>query len=113
GQAWAALHVSLLGNHVLPFRLGEALRVTSVLRRTPLRPGPVITSTLALRPAALLAVVMPPSPGYFGRLRLPRHLPARPAPLPVAPHAPVVALIPVHNEEETVGEVVRRLPATV
>ena len=34
GQSWAALHVSLLGNHVLPFRLGEALRVTSVLRRT-------------------------------------------------------------------------------
>src|SRR5262245_7969528 len=28
GQAWAALHVSLLGNHVLPLRLGEALRVT-------------------------------------------------------------------------------------
>lgn len=36
GQSWAALHVSLLGNHVLPLRLGEALRVTSVLRRTSL-----------------------------------------------------------------------------
>ena len=34
GQSWAALHVCLLGNHLLPFRLGEALRVTSVLRRT-------------------------------------------------------------------------------
>lgn len=255
GQAWAALHVSLLGNHVLPFRLGEALRVTSVLRRTSLRPRPVIASTLALRSADLLAVlllallaapgllgpwarpavallaivmiaaylwlrrltslgtanglvvfgaaalawaleaavifevarlagiplspaeavavtavtiaaqtvavtpggfgsyeaaataalatlgvatgpafavallthalktayslviggiaVMAPAPGYFGRLRLPRHLPARPAPVPVSPDAPVVALIPVHNEEETVGEVVRRLPATV
>ena len=33
GHALAALHVSLLGNHVLPFRLGEALRVTSVVRR--------------------------------------------------------------------------------
>ena len=36
GQSWAALHVSLLGNHVLPLRLGEVLRVTSVLRRTAL-----------------------------------------------------------------------------
>src|SRR6187551_3570309 len=30
GQAWAALHVSLAGNHVLPLRLGEALRPASV-----------------------------------------------------------------------------------
>ncbi|ACZ90788.1 bifunctional apolipoprotein N-acyltransferase/polyprenol monophosphomannose synthase [Streptosporangium roseum] len=47
------------------------------------------------------------------RLRLPRVLPARPVPLPVPPDAPVVAFIPVHNEEATVGEVVRRLPASV
>src|SRR3954469_11818286 len=57
GQAWAALHVSLLGNHVLPFRLGEALRVTSVLRRTALAPAPVATSAVALRAADLLAVL--------------------------------------------------------
>jgi len=57
GQSWAALHVSLLGNHVLPFRLGEALRVTSVLRRTPLPTAPVAASAVALRAADLLAVL--------------------------------------------------------
>jgi uncharacterized membrane protein YbhN (UPF0104 family) len=57
GQSWAALHVSLLGNHVLPFRLGEALRVTSVLRRTALPPAPVTASAVALRAADLLAVL--------------------------------------------------------
>jgi len=47
GQAWAALHVSLLGNHVLPLRLGEALRVTSVLRRTSLPAPPLVASAVA------------------------------------------------------------------
>lgn len=56
GQAWAALHVSLLGNHVLPLRLGEPLRVASVLRRTDLPAGPVVASTLSLRGADLLSV---------------------------------------------------------
>ncbi|HEY0636355.1 MAG TPA: lysylphosphatidylglycerol synthase domain-containing protein [Pseudonocardiaceae bacterium] len=56
GQSWAALHVSLLGNHVLPLRLGEALRVTSVLRRTPLPARPVLASAVTLRAADLLAV---------------------------------------------------------
>ena len=58
GQAWAALHVSLLGNHVLPFRLGEALRVTSVLRRTPLGASSVLASAVTLRAADLLAVLV-------------------------------------------------------
>src|SRR5918993_5899441 len=58
GQGWAALHVSLLGNHVLPFRLGEALRVTSVLRRTGLGARPVIASAVTLRAADLLAVLV-------------------------------------------------------
>ncbi|MGH8823270.1 MAG: hypothetical protein ACRDVN_02185, partial [Jiangellaceae bacterium] len=57
GQAWAALHVSLLGNHVLPLRLGEALRVASVVRRTPLPVGPVTASALTLRAADVLAVL--------------------------------------------------------
>ncbi len=57
GQSWAALHVSLLGNHVLPLRLGEVLRVTSVLRRTALPAPPVIASAVSLRAADLLAVV--------------------------------------------------------
>lgn len=259
GQSWAALHVSLLGNHVLPFRLGEALRVTSVLRRTDLPAGPVTASAVALRATDLLAVLalaavgapavagafgawgwllaavlllaglaavavlvrlkgkgaavrlpgagvavaasvawlleaavmwaaaaaagidlsypqavavtavtiaaqtvavtpggiggyeaaataalvglgfgagpalaaalvahatktayalvvggaalFTPAPGYFGRLRLARSLPDRPAPAPTRPDAPVVAVIPVFNEEDTVGEVVRRLPS--
>jgi hypothetical protein len=50
GQAWAALHVSLLGNHVLPLRLGEVLRVTSVVRRTTLTVGPVTASALTFGP---------------------------------------------------------------
>jgi uncharacterized membrane protein YbhN (UPF0104 family) len=56
GQSWAALHVSLLGNHVLPLRLGEALRVTSVLRRTDLEARPVLASAVTLRAADFLAV---------------------------------------------------------
>jgi uncharacterized membrane protein YbhN (UPF0104 family) len=56
GQSWAALHVSLLGNHVLPLRLGEVLRVTSVLRRTDLNARPVLASALTLRAADFLAV---------------------------------------------------------
>ncbi|WP_283138402.1 lysylphosphatidylglycerol synthase domain-containing protein [Rhizohabitans arisaemae] len=259
GQGWAALHVSLLGNHVLPFRLGEALRVTSVLRRTEITFGPATASTVTLRAADLLAVLLlaavaapslvaalaggwvwilaaamavvcvagfvwlrrrtelkahllpvvlvlaalawvlesavvyqvahlagaaispydavavtavtiaaqtvavtpggfgsyeaaataalaalgipagigfavalvthavktgysliagavallVPAPSYWGRVRLPRALPARPEPRAVPAGAPVVAFIPVFNEEETVGQVVRRLPATV
>lgn len=57
GQSWAALHVSLLGNHLLPLRLGEALRVTSVLRRTNLGVGPVVASSVVLRSADVLAVL--------------------------------------------------------
>jgi uncharacterized membrane protein YbhN (UPF0104 family) len=261
GQAWAALHASLLGNHVLPLRLGEALRVTSVLRRTPLPAAPVLASAVALRTGDLLAVLVlallaapavvlaaggawtwvllaagvlvlaaavlwlrrlsrdhdsrvpgpavavslllawvleaavvfevarvagvhlsptdavavtavtiaaqalavtpggfdtyeaaaaaamgalgvdpaqavaialvthvvktaysvvvggvalvVPAPSYFGRLRLPRRLPPRPAPVPVAPRAPVVAMIPVHDEAQTIGAVVGGLPRQV
>ncbi|HVE64765.1 MAG TPA: lysylphosphatidylglycerol synthase domain-containing protein [Mycobacteriales bacterium] len=57
GQAWAALHVSLLGNHVLPLRLGEVLRVTSVVRRTPIGLPAAVASSLTLRAADLLAVL--------------------------------------------------------
>jgi len=251
GQAWAALHVSLLGNHVLPLRLGELLRVTSVLRRTELALRPVAASVVALRLTDLLAVValaalaggtaavgttatvallalllvavgagwwwlrrqpgpavvgatvaawllesvvvlavadaaglglsygqavgvtavtivaqalavtpggigtyeaagtaalvalgapgtealavvllthalktgyallagtvalFVPAPGYWGRWRLPRQLPARPAPAPYGPDAPVVAFLPAHDEQDSVGAVVRRLPTRV
>ncbi len=259
GQSWAALHVSLLGNHVLPLRLGEVLRVTSVLRRTSLTSQPVIASAVTLRAADLLGVLvlavlavpglvaviagpwwwvavvlvavlavlavgwsarlarggaavrlptlpvgvsvllawvlesmvilqvarlaghslglaeavavtavtiiaqavavtpgglgtyeaaataalvalgvpagaafavalithavktgyallfgsvalLVPDPGYWGRLRLPRRPPARPSRAPVPADAPVVALLPVYNEEATVGAVVTALP---
>lgn len=262
GHSWAALHVSLLGNHVLPLRLGEPLRVTSVLRRTALPARAVIASALTTRGADVLAVLLlalagapalaraltggwaaavivavaglalagaawswrlrragapvrlpgvrvaavavaawvlesgviwavartaghpvpvteavavtaatiavqlvaitpggfgsyeaaataalvaagvpagpafaialathavktgyallagtvalaAPAPAYWGRLRLPRRPPARPERAPVPPDAPVVALIPAHNEELTVGRVVAGLPATV
>ena len=260
-QAWAALHVSLLGNHVLPLRLGEPLRVTSVLRRTSLAAHAVAASALSLRAADVLAVlalaaiaapavliaagpwallvsgaagavatvglvwsrrlrelgsgvrlptfgalgatvlawglegavvwetaraagfslsawqavavtaatiaaqtvaVTPgglgtyeaaataalvalgaptgeafaialtthavktgyallvgghalfwPEPGYWGRFRLPRRLPARPTPMAVPPTAPVVAMVPVHDEAATIAEVVRRLPSAI
>ncbi|HUR75127.1 MAG TPA: lysylphosphatidylglycerol synthase domain-containing protein, partial [Sporichthya sp.] len=263
GQSWSALHVSLLGNHLLPFRLGEVLRVTSVLRRTDLRPEPVTATTITLRLADLLSVaalalvavpglaseligmwawalaialanaaalavawvrrlatrpdaavripgltivgtafaawaleamlawqvaqaagvnlqyheaiavtavavaaqtvavtpggigsyeaagtaalaalgvpaptafaialathavktaysfvfgaiaLVAPAPGYWGRWRLSRVVAPRPAPAAVDPAAPVVAVLPVHNEQDSVGDVVRGLPATV
>ncbi len=58
GQAWAALHVSLAGNHVLPLRLGEALRPASVARRTAIGWGPATASSLTLRAADLVAVLL-------------------------------------------------------
>ena len=260
-QAWAALHVSLLGNHVLPLRLGEPLRVTSVLRRTSLAAHAVTASALTLRAADVLAVlavaavaapavlmaagpwallvfgaagalttaglvwsrrlrklgsgvrlptfgalgatvlawglegavvwetaraagfslsawqavavtaatiaaqtvaVTPgglgtyeaaataalvalgappgeafaialtthavkmgyallvgghalfwPVPGYWGRFRLPRRLPARPTRMAVPPTAPIVAMVPVHDEAATIAEVIRRLPSAI
>ena len=262
GQSWAALHVAVLGNHVLPFRLGEILRVTSVVRRTELRLASVTATTVTMRLADLLSVavlalvavpglaseligawawilaatlaavavpvliwvrrvaahsggvrmpaativvtafvawaleatlawqvakaagvsldyheaiavtavaiaaqtvaltpggigsyeaagtaalaalgvdpgtafaialathavktvysllvggiaLLTPAPTYWGNLRLPRQLPPRPEPWPLAGTAPIIAVIPVFNEQEVVGEVVRRLPASV
>jgi hypothetical protein len=54
-----------------------------------------------------------PAPSYFGRLRLPRRLPARPTPALVAPDAPVVAMVPVHDEADTIAAVLGGLPARV
>jgi uncharacterized membrane protein YbhN (UPF0104 family) len=55
-HALAALHVSLGANHVLPLRLGEVLRVTSVVRRTAVRGPTAIASTVTMRAADILAV---------------------------------------------------------
>lgn len=64
GHALAALHVSLAGNHVLPLRLGEALRVTSVVRRAGIPLSSAAASTIVLRAADVLAVVT--LAGIFG-----------------------------------------------
>lgn len=57
GHALAAVHVSLAGNHVLPLRLGEALRVTSAVRRSGVPLSAATASTVMLRAADILAVV--------------------------------------------------------
>ena len=56
GQAVAALHLSVAANHVLPLRLGEVLRVSSVTRRAGIAPTAAIASTLAMRTADVLSV---------------------------------------------------------
>ena len=58
GHAWAAIHVSLAGNHVLPLRLGEPLRVASVVRRTGESMERATASTVTLRAADTLTVVV-------------------------------------------------------
>lgn len=57
GQAWAAVHAALLGNHVLPFRLGEPLRAVSAVKRAGVPAAEAAASTLTLRAADLLTVV--------------------------------------------------------
>lgn len=56
GHGIAAVHVALLGNHLLPLRLGEPLRVTSVVRRARVDPQVAVASTVALRGADLAAL---------------------------------------------------------
>lgn len=71
GHALAALHVSLAGNHILPLRLGEALRVTDVVRRAGISLKLATTSTVVLRVADILAVVALAAalgPGLLGDL---------------------------------------------
>ena len=57
GQSLAAIHVALAGNHVLPLRLGEPLRVVSVVRRARIPVPEATASTLLMRAADILAVV--------------------------------------------------------
>lgn len=57
GQSLAALHVSLGANHVLPMRLGEVVRVTSVVRRAGLPLDAATASTVMLRAADVVAVI--------------------------------------------------------
>lgn len=57
GHALAAIHLSAGANHLLPLRLGEALRATSVVRRAGIPLGPATASTVSLRAADVAAVV--------------------------------------------------------
>jgi uncharacterized membrane protein YbhN (UPF0104 family) len=57
GQSLAAIHVSLAANHILPLRLGEPLRIVSVVRRAKAPIAAATASTILLRAADVLAVV--------------------------------------------------------
>ena len=57
GQALGGIHLALGGNHVLPLRLGEPLRVVSVVRRAGASLEAATASTVTLRAADMLAVV--------------------------------------------------------
>src|SRR5688500_18382215 len=58
GQAWAAVHVALGANHVLPLRLGEPMRVLSAVRRGGVGVERAVASTVALRSADVLAMAL-------------------------------------------------------
>lgn len=56
GQSWASLHAALGGNHILPLRLGEPLRIVSVVRRAGIDWQRATASTVALRAGDLVAI---------------------------------------------------------
>ena len=57
GHALSGIHLALGGNHLLPLRLGEPMRVVSVVRRAGMSLDSATASVVALRSADLLAVV--------------------------------------------------------
>ena len=57
GHALSGIHLALGGNHLLPLRLGEPMRVVSVVRRAGASLDSAAASVVALRSADLLAVV--------------------------------------------------------
>lgn len=57
GHALAGIHLAMGANHVLPFRLGEPLRVASVVRRTDVPLGAATASAVTLRAADILSLV--------------------------------------------------------
>ena len=56
GHGLSAIHVALGANHVLPLRLGEPLRVLSVVRRSRTDVGVATASTVTLRAADVLSM---------------------------------------------------------
>ncbi|MFQ5558797.1 MAG: lysylphosphatidylglycerol synthase domain-containing protein, partial [Acidimicrobiales bacterium] len=70
-HALAGIHLSLGANHVLPFRLGEPLRVLSVVKRQKVDLETATASTVALRAVDILTVVaigLLVAPGAYGSL---------------------------------------------
>ncbi len=65
-QSLAAIHLALGANHVLPFRLGEPLRVVSVARRAGIGVGEATSTTVVLRAADILSLIL------LGAIALPR-----------------------------------------
>lgn len=57
-HALAGIHVALAANHVLPLRLGEPLRVVSVVRRAGVDPADATASTVLLRTADVVALLL-------------------------------------------------------
>ena len=57
GQSLAAIHVALGANHVLPFRLGEPMRVVSALARTPVSTTAATATGVALRLGDILGLL--------------------------------------------------------
>ena len=57
GHALGGIHLALGGNHLLPLRLGEPMRVVSVVRRAGVGFEAATASTVALRSADLMAVL--------------------------------------------------------
>ena len=58
GHSLAAIHIALGANHLLPLRMGEPLRVVSVVRRSKISMEAATASTLTLRSADIAAVVI-------------------------------------------------------
>jgi len=56
-HALSAIHVALGANHVLPFRLGEPIRVISAVRRDTVGLEAATASTVTLRAADMLTIV--------------------------------------------------------
>ncbi|MEX2625777.1 MAG: lysylphosphatidylglycerol synthase domain-containing protein [Ilumatobacteraceae bacterium] len=57
GQALAGIHVGLGANHVLPLRLGEPMRIVSVVRRSRVTAREATASTITLRSADIVVLV--------------------------------------------------------
>ena len=58
GQALAGIHLALGANHVLPLRLGEPLRVVSVVKRNRIGVEAATASTVTLRTADLVTMIV-------------------------------------------------------